>query len=41
MAKRKTGVGKPKKTSSYKTKKRLVAKRAMIAKKAGKRRRKK
>jgi hypothetical protein len=41
MAKRSTGVGKMKKTNSHKTKKRLEVKRVMIAKKAGKRRRKK
>jgi len=33
MAKRPTGVGKMKKTHSYKTKKRLAAKREMLAKK--------
>jgi hypothetical protein len=30
MAKRNTGVGKPRKTSSHKTKKRLEAKRIML-----------
>jgi hypothetical protein len=38
MAKRATGVGKMKKTHSYKTKKRLTAKREMLAKKASKKR---
>jgi len=38
MAKRPTGVGKMKKTHSYKTKKRLTAKRAMLALKASKHR---
>lgn len=38
MAKRPTGVGKMKKTHSYKTKKRLAAKREMLAKKANKHR---
>jgi len=33
MAKRPTGVGKMKKTHSYKTKKRLATKREMLAKK--------
>jgi hypothetical protein len=37
MAKRDTGVGKMKRTHSYKTKKRLAVKREMLAKKAGKR----
>ena len=36
MAKRNTGVGKGKKSSSYKTKKRLVIKREMLAVKAAK-----
>ena len=31
MAKRRTGVGKPRKTHSHKTKKRLEAKREMLA----------
>jgi len=34
MAKRPTGVGKMKKTHSYKTKKRLAAKHEMLAQKA-------
>jgi hypothetical protein len=38
MAKRDTGVGKMKRTHSYKTKKRLEVKRQMLAKKALKRR---
>ncbi len=37
MAKRKTGVGKGKKSRSKKTAKRLAIKREMLAKKAGKR----
>jgi hypothetical protein len=37
MAKRDTGVGKMKKSHSYKTKKRLEIKREMLAKKASKR----
>jgi len=37
MAKRDTGVGKKKKTHSYKTKKRLETKREMLATKAAKR----
>lgn len=41
MAKRNTGVGKFKKTHSYKTKKRLEIKRAMLAAKAAKRKKKK
>jgi hypothetical protein len=36
MAKRDTGVGKKKKSRSYKTKKRLEVKRVMLAKKAAK-----
>lgn len=40
MAKRATGVGKMKKTHSHKTKKRLEAKRAMLAEKASKKSRK-
>ncbi len=36
MAKRDTGVGKPRRTHSYKTKKRLEIKRAMLAEKASK-----
>jgi len=36
MAKRKTGVGKKKKSRSHKTKKRLAIKREMLAKKASK-----
>lgn len=36
MAKRDTGVGKKKRTSSYKTKKRLEIKREMLATKAAK-----
>ena len=36
MAKRKTGVGKKKKSRSHKTKKRLAIKREMLAKKANK-----
>ena len=36
MAKRDTGLGKPKKSKSYKTKKRLETKRAMLADKAEK-----
>jgi len=36
MAKRSTGVGKMKKTHSHKTKKRLEAKRAMLAAKKAK-----
>jgi len=36
MAKRSTGVGKKKKTHSHKTKKRLEAKRAMLAAKKAK-----
>jgi len=39
MAKRKTGVGKRKKSRSHKTKKRLAIKREMLAKKASKKRR--
>jgi len=31
MAKRRTGLGKPRKTHSHKTKKRLAIKRAMLA----------
>jgi hypothetical protein len=38
MAKRDTGVGKMKRTHSYKTKKRLAAKREMLARKASKHR---
>jgi hypothetical protein len=38
MAKRPTGVGKMKKSHSYKTKKRLEIKRQMLAKRALKRR---
>jgi len=38
MAKRDTGVGKKKKSHSYKTKKRLEIKRQMLARKASKRR---
>jgi hypothetical protein len=38
MAKRSTGVGKPRKTHSHKTKKRLEAKRAMLAEKKSKKR---
>jgi len=38
MAKRATGVGKMKKTSSYKTKKRLEAKRLMLEEKTSKNR---
>jgi len=34
MAKRKNGIGKPRKTHSHKTKKRLAIKREMLAKKA-------
>jgi hypothetical protein len=37
MAKRDTGVGKKKRTHSYKTKKRLEKKREMLAEKASKR----
>jgi len=37
MAKRSTGVGKPIKTSSHKTKKRLEIKRVMLEEKAAKR----
>lgn len=37
MAKRSTGVGKPRKTRSHKTKKRLEAKRLMLEAKAKKR----
>jgi hypothetical protein len=40
MAKRVTGVGKPKKSHSYKTKKRLEVKRLMLAEKAAKRKKK-
>lgn len=40
MAKRATGVGKRKKTHSHKTKKRLEAKRKMLAEKAAKRKHK-
>ena len=39
MAKRRTGVGKEKKSHSYKTKKRLEIKRQMLAKKATKKHR--
>ncbi len=38
MAKRKTGVGKPRASRSRKTKKRLAVKREMLAKKASKKR---
>lgn len=38
MAKRTTGVGKPRKTHSHKTAKRLEAKRIMLEKKASKKR---
>jgi len=38
MAKRRTGVGKKKRSHSYKTKKRLEVKRQMLAKKASKKR---
>jgi len=38
MAKRPTGVGKKKRSHSYKTKKRLAVKHAMLAKRAKKRR---
>lgn len=41
MAKRDTGVGKRKKSHSYKTKKRLEIKRAMLAEKAAKRKKRK
>jgi hypothetical protein len=37
MAKRNTGVGKMKKSKSHKTKKRLAAKKEMLAQKAAKR----
>jgi hypothetical protein len=40
MAKRKTGVGKMKQSRSRKTKKRLEAKKEMLAKKMAKRRKK-
>ncbi|MDO8657884.1 MAG: hypothetical protein Q7K55_04040 [Candidatus Levybacteria bacterium] len=40
MAKRATGVGKRKRTHSYKTKKRLEIKRQMLAERAKKRRHK-
>jgi len=40
MAKRSTGVGKPIKTSSHKTKKRLEIKKEMLAKLAEKRKKK-
>ncbi|MDP1706226.1 MAG: hypothetical protein Q8L36_00135 [bacterium] len=40
MAKRRTGVGKPRKTHSPKTKKRLEVKRLMLEAKASKRKRK-
>ena len=40
MAKRATGVGKKGKTHSYKTKKRLEAKRVMLAARTGKHHRK-
>lgn len=39
MAKRKTGVGKRKKTHSHKTKKRLAIKRLMLEAKANKKKR--
>lgn len=40
MAKRRTGVGKPRKTHSHKTKKRLEVKRLMLEAKANKKKRK-
>jgi hypothetical protein len=40
MAKRKTGVGKNKRSHSHKTKKRLEIKRLMLEKKAAKKRKK-
>jgi len=40
MAKRKTGVGKARKTSSHKTKKRLAVKHAMLSARKSKKRRK-
>jgi len=41
MAKRKTGVGKRRKTHSHKTKKRLEIKRLMLEEKANKKKKKK
>jgi hypothetical protein len=41
MAKRDTGLGKPKKSRSYKTKKRLETKKAMLVEKAAKRKHRK